>query len=305
MHQISSFSEANLNSSGLNIINDTSSTNNSKQPFATFQNSLIAGPDGTKILDHFIDKPITYIKLLFLTQQFDYGLELLNKIGDNVSKIHVPHLAIALKEHKLFNIQNDEQNETAMMNMTYGVNNTTLNATANQTILHGANSSKHHYFNYGKNIVNYCYNWQSAHPEFAIHYFYFLNDLPDSNSHGVYNKDSTLFHESVSRLIFDGISDAVFESLFNQNNGSIYKLLSINEANILFSKVGKDCERHGRLEQASKLFEIAGEYNHCVNVLRFEGLDGFLRLFWGLFWSGFWGGFGVDPFKKTKNPPYA
>merc|ERR1711879_402941 len=94
-----------------------------------------------------------------------------------------------------------------------------------------------------------------------------LNDLADSASMGVYNAQSTLFHECIRRLIFEGVNDQTFDTMFNRSNGEIYKLLSIAEAHTLFENVAQSCKSAGRLELAVKLFEMALKYDECVSLL--------------------------------------
>ena len=83
---------------------------------------------------------------------------------------------------------------------------------------------------------------------------------------GVYNAQSTLFHECIRRLIFEGINDQTFDLMFNRNTGEIYKLLSIAEAHTLFENVASNCKNAGRLELAVRLFEMASKFAECVDL---------------------------------------
>jgi len=165
-------------------------------------------------------------------------------MGDSCAKTHAPHVALVLNFYNLL--------------------------TRNSQV-----------WNFGRSIINYCAAWQAQCPEFAIHYFYHLNHLADSSSMGVYNPGNTLFHECIRRLIFEGINDATFNTMFNRNTGEIFKLLSVQEAHTLFENVATSCKSAGRLELAVKLFEMASKYSECVSLLidgMANGKHGLLQL---------------------------
>ena len=44
-------------------------------------------------------------------------------------------------------------------------------------------------------------------------------------------------------------------------------MLTVQEAHTLFENVAKSCKSAGRLELAVKLFEMAGKYSDCVDLL--------------------------------------
>merc|ERR1711937_463 len=82
-------------------IEQPSISSSSRQSFEDFQSNLVTSPQGTPIIENFHDKPLIYVKLLLLSQQFSLALETLTKYGDPVSKIHAPHLAMVLNDAKL------------------------------------------------------------------------------------------------------------------------------------------------------------------------------------------------------------
>lgn len=186
------------------------------------------------------DQPYLYCRVLFLTGQFEAGLEFLSRLDH--CRSHAVHIAIVLKMQKL--LLTPDLIHAPLLSAD----------TLDQPPLKR--------LNYARLITIYTRKFEVTDPREALEYFYLLRHLDSPNG-------DNLFASCVSEL---ALETREFETILGCINpdgskkaGSVSKF-ELDVTNII-ATVAKDAENKGQFEDAAMLYDLSDKHEKVLGLL--------------------------------------
>ncbi|VDL19915.1 unnamed protein product [Hymenolepis diminuta] len=216
------------------------------------------------------NQPLTYFKILCLSQQFEAALGFLSRIES--LRCHAVHLALILRELKILLLPKSKQ--------------------APLTSRVDSDPSGIRRLNFIRLLLLYTRKFESSgNPALCINYYYFLHDIPaiSDGEKDVSNADtrgSSLFVQCVAELaIQTGEFDSLLGRLTRQVDGSsqtgggilrqpgaIDRFASVALPISLITAVAEMLEARGQMYQAVGVYLLAGEAKSLLAAVRLTNL---------------------------------
>ena len=201
--------------------------------------SLIAGES------HFSasSQPVLYFQVLFLTGQFEAAVDFLFRSGEVLSS-HAAHIALVLFELGL--LQQPSNIQASLLSKEAG----------------DRGCSKR--LNLARLIMLYVKHFESTDPKEALQYFYFLREMKGGQG-------DNLFMSCVGELVLESREfDLLLGSLMTDGSrtpGLVDKFGALVDTADIIQMVARDSEERGMLEDAVKLYDLAGRAGKVVGLL--------------------------------------
>lgn len=192
--------------------------------------------------NHFkaFDQPYFYAQILFLSGQFEAGLEFLLRIDD--CRAHAVHIAIVLYSSKL--LLTPEMINASLLSVD------------------GMDDPLFKRLNYARMITIYTRKFKATDPREALEYFYLLRNLTSLNG-------ESLFSSCVSELVLE---TREFETLLGcVNPDGLKKVGCLSKFKVdtgtIVCTVAKDAEAKGQFEDAAMLYDLADNHDKVLELL--------------------------------------
>jgi len=188
-------------------------------------------------------QPLLYFQVLFLTGQFETGIDFLFRSGPQLS-CHAVHLALALFELGLL----------------------ALPATIQSPLLSKDSSDRApgRRINLARLVMLYTKHFEATDPKEALQYFYFLRGVKGGRS-------DNLFMSCVGELVLESREfDLLLGHLMpdgSRSPGLVDGFGELVDAGAIIQLVARDSEERGLLEDAVRLYDLASRHERVVELL--------------------------------------
>ncbi|XP_065064334.1 nuclear pore complex protein Nup93-like [Rhopilema esculentum] len=185
-------------------------------------------------------QPFLYCQVLFLTAQFEAGIEFLSTIER--LRCHAVHFALVLREAGLL----------LMPDVIY----------SGLLSVKPSDPKPMRRLNFARLVMTYTKKFQTTDPREALEYFYLLRNITGANNENV-------FASCVSELVLE---TREFEMLLGRlNEDGSRKPGCVEKFNLdtstIISQVAQDAEAKGQFEDASSLYDLAENHEKVLEIL--------------------------------------
>ena len=188
-------------------------------------------------------QPVLYFQVLFLTGQFEAGIDFLFRSGDNLSS-HATHIALVMFELELLTQPSNIQ--AALLSKEAGDRGCARR------------------LNLARLLMLYVKHFESTDPKEALQYFYFLREMKGGSG-------DNLFLSCVGELVLESREfDLLLGTLMTDGSrapGLVDKFGGLVDTMEIIEIVARDSEERGMLEDAVKLYDLATKHAKVVSLL--------------------------------------
>lgn len=186
------------------------------------------------------EQPYLYCQILFLTGQFEAGIEFLLRIDD--CRSHAVHIAIVL--------------QTCTLLLTPDLIHAPLLS------VNSSDESLLKRLNYARLMTIYTRKFKATDPREALEYFYLLRNMNGPNG-------ESLFSSCVSELVLETREFEMLLGCVNPDGSKKVGCLSKFKLDItgIVSTVAKDAESKGQFEDAAMLYDLAENHDKVLELV--------------------------------------